>query len=169
MNGASIARIIGESSRIVQRIIKQFREHETYSANSSTGRSKKLSERDVRQILLFSKTHRQSSLQDITNACLVDVSTRTVCRVLHHHNIFSRIAVKKPFLTPLHMSRRLHFARQYCGWSAEEWEPVCWTNESTFKIGKDSRQIHVWRTTYKRYSSSCVVPTFKSWRTSLMI
>ena len=57
MNGASIARIIGESSRTVQRIIKQFREHETYLANSSTRRPKKLSERDVRQILLFSKTH----------------------------------------------------------------------------------------------------------------
>ena len=81
MNGASIARIIGESSRIMQRIIKQFREHETYSANSSTGRSKKLSKRDVRQILLFSKTHRRSLLQDITNDCPVDVSTRTICRV----------------------------------------------------------------------------------------
>lgn len=169
MSGARIARIIGESSRTVQRIIKQFREHETYQANSSTGRPKKLSERDVRQILLFSKTHRRSSLQDITNACPVDVSTRTVRRVLHDHNIFSRIAVKKPFLKPLHISRRLHFARQYCGWSAEEWERVCWTDESSFEIGKDSRQIHVWRTAYERYSSSCVVPTFKSGRTSLMI
>ena len=127
----------------MQRIIKQFREHETYSANSSTGRPKKLSERGVHQILLFSKTHHRSSLQDITNACPMDVSTRTVRCVLHDHNIFSRIVVKKPFLTPLHMLRRLHFARQYRGWSAEEWERVCWTDESTFEIGKDSRQIHV--------------------------
>ena len=86
-----------------------------------------------------------------------------------HYNIFSRIAVEKPFLTPLHMSRRLHFARQYCGWSAKEWERVCWTDESTFEIGKNSRQIHVWRTAYEQYLSSCVVPTFKSGRTSLMI
>jgi transposase len=136
MSGARIARIIGESSRIVQRIIKQFREHETYQANSSTGRPKKLSERGVRQILLFSKTHRRSSLQDITNFCPVDVSTRTVRRVLHDHNIFSRIAVKKPFLKPLHISRRLHFARQYCGWSAEEWERVCSTNELVLKLAK---------------------------------
>jgi transposase len=60
MSGASIAKSVGELSRTVQRIIKQFREHETYQANSRTGRPKKLSERDVRQILVFSKTHRRS-------------------------------------------------------------------------------------------------------------
>jgi hypothetical protein len=34
---------------------------------------------------------------------------------------------------------------------------------------QNSRQVHVWRTVYERYSSSCVVPNFKSGSTSLMI
>jgi hypothetical protein len=67
------------------------------------------------------------------------------------------------------MSWQLDFARQYCGWCAVDWEHVCWMEESTFEIGKNSRQVHVWRTAYERYSSSCIVPTFKSERTSLMI
>jgi hypothetical protein len=67
------------------------------------------------------------------------------------------------------MSWQLDFARGYCGWSAEDWECHCCTNESTFEIGKNSRQVHVWRMTYKRYSSNCVISTFKSGRTFLTI
>jgi hypothetical protein len=93
----------------------------------------------------------------------------TIRHTLYDNGIFSRIIVKKPFLTTQHMSRRLDFARQYRGWYAINWECVCWTDESTFEIGKNSRQIHVWRTAYERYSSRCVVPTCKIGRTSLMI
>jgi hypothetical protein len=60
----------------------------------------------------------------------------TIRCTLHDNGIFSRIAVKKPFLADQHMSRRLDFARQYCGWCAAEWERVCWMDESTFEIGK---------------------------------
>jgi hypothetical protein len=67
------------------------------------------------------------------------------------------------------MSRRLDFARQYRGWCVANWEHVCWMDESTFEIGKNSRQVHIWKMAYERYSSSCVVPTFKSGWTSLMI
>ena len=67
------------------------------------------------------------------------------------------------------MSQRLAFAQKYCGWTIKEWERVVWTDESTFEVGKNSRQVHVWRNAYERYSSSCIVPTFKSGRTSLMI
>ena len=55
------------------------------------------------------------------------------------------------------------------GFMCSDRERVCWTDESTFEIFKDLGQILVWRTTYERYSSSSVVPTFKSGRTSLMI
>ena len=72
-------------------------------------------------------------------------------------------------MSPHHISQRLAFAQKYCRWSAEEWEQVIWTDESTFEVGKNSRQIHVWRTVNERYASSCIVPSFKSGRTSLMI
>jgi hypothetical protein len=119
--------------------------------------------------LLFSRTHHRSSLQDITNDCPIEVNTRIVRQALHNHGILSRIAINKPFLTPLHISQQLDFARWYCEWNAKDWECVCWTDKSTFKISKNSRQVHIWRTTYEQYSSSYVVSTFKSGRTFLMI
>lgn len=168
--GVQIAATIGVPIRTVTRLVKTFREDGTYKRKPCGGsHAKKLSDRDVRSIVHYSKIHRCSSLSEITNACPTQVCRRTIQRVLHKNGIFSRIAVKKPFLTPRHMSQRLAFAQKYRGWSAKEWERVVWTDESTFEIGKNSRQIHVWRSAYERYSSSCLAPTFKSGRTSLMI
>ena len=72
-------------------------------------------------------------------------------------------------MTPRHIYQRLVFAQKYREWSAEDWERIIWTDESTFEIGKNLRQVRVWRTANERYSSNCIVPTFKSGRTSLMI
>ena len=57
----------------------------------------KLDEKNLCKILLFSRTHCRSLLQDITNDCLMEVDTRTICHALYNHNIFNKIAVKKPF------------------------------------------------------------------------
>jgi hypothetical protein len=67
------------------------------------------------------------------------------------------------------MSQRLAFTHKYCRRSLEDWEQVVSTDESTFEVGKNSRQIHVLRIVYEHYASSCKVPTFKIVRTSLMI
>jgi uncharacterized membrane protein YbhN (UPF0104 family) len=67
------------------------------------------------------------------------------------------------------MSWQLDFVRRYYEWSAKDWKYVCWIDKSTFEIGKNSRQVQVWRTASEQYSSSCVVVTFKSGRTFFMI
>lgn len=168
--GVDIAAIVRVHVRTVQRVVKKFREDGTYKCKPCGGsHAKKLSDRDVRAIIRVSKTHRRSTLSEITNICSTQVSRSTIRRALHESGIFSRIAVKKPFLTHRHMSKRLAFAQKYCGWTIKEWERVVWTDESTFEVGKISKQVHVWRYAHERYSSSCIVPTFKSGRTSLMI
>jgi hypothetical protein len=82
-------------------------------------------------------------------ACPVPVSTMTIRHTLHDNGIFSRIVVKKPFLTAQHMSRQLDFVRQYRGWCVADWERICWIDESTFEIGKNSGEVHVWKTAYE--------------------
>jgi transposase len=168
--GVEIAAIVGVPVRIVQRLVKNFRENGTYKSKTCAKKyGKKLSDRDVRGIKRVLQADRRITLSDITNMCPTKVCRNTIRKALHDSGIHSRIAVKKPFLTPRHMSQRLAFAQKYCRWSAEDWEQVVWTDESTFEVGKNSRQIHVWRTVSERYASSCIVPTFKSGRTSLMI
>ena len=168
--GVEIAAIVGVPVRTVQRLVKEFRENGTYKSKTCSKKyGKKLSDRDVRGIKRVLQANRRITLSDITNMCPTKVCRNTIRKALHDSGIHSRIAVKNPFLTPRHMSQRLAFAQKYCRWSAEEWEQVIWTDESTFEVGKNSRQIHVWRIVNERYASSCIVPTFKSGRTSLMI
>ena len=119
--GVNIAAIVGVPVRTVQKVVKKFREDGTYKCKPCGGsHAKKLSDRDVRAIICVSKTHRCSTLSEITNICSTQVSRSTIRRALHDNGIFNRIAIKKPFLTHRHMSQRLAFAQKYCGW-IKEW------------------------------------------------
>jgi len=92
-----------------------------------------------------------------------------VRRGLKKLNLESRVAVKKPFLSAIHRERRLLFAKKYKSWTAEDWKRVIWCDESTFEIGKNSRQTRVRREPHEKYLPECLAPTFKSGRSSLMI
>jgi hypothetical protein len=46
---------------------------------------------------------------------------------------------------------------------------VIWTDESSFEIGKQSRQIRVWRRSHEKFHRTCLASTFKSGRTSVMV
>ena len=46
---------------------------------------------------------------------------------------------------------------------------MLWTDEATIEIGKNFRQIRVWRSTKETYEPDCLAPTFRSGRTSVMI
>ena len=61
------------------------------------------------------------------------------------------------------------FAKQHQYWTVEQWKKVIWTDESTFEIGKNFRRVLVWRQANERFVEACLVPTFKSGRTSVMV
>ena len=50
-----------------------------------------------------------------------------------------------------------------------DWRNVIWTDETSFEIGKRSRQVKVWRKSHERFSLDCLAPTFKSGRSSVMV
>jgi transposase len=105
MKGVEIVDKVGVPVRIVQRIVKQFKEDGNFKSHTIYERPKLLNERVVWNIILFLRSNHRASLTEITNACPVLVNTMTICHTLHNNGIFSRIAVKKPFLTAQHMSR----------------------------------------------------------------
>lgn len=57
MKGAKIASIVGVNEKTIQRIIMKFEEDGTCKANTSDGKPKKLGERYIPGIPLFSRTH----------------------------------------------------------------------------------------------------------------
>ena len=88
--GIDIAAIVGVHVRTVKKVVKKFREDGTYKCKPCGGsHAKKLSDRDVRAIIRVSKTHRRSTLSEITSICSTQVSRLTIRRALHESGIFS--------------------------------------------------------------------------------
>ena len=68
-----------------------------------------------------------------------------------------------------HKANRLAFARAYESWTFEDWCNIIWTDESSFEIGKNSRQIRVWWKAYEKYNWDCIAPSFKSGCSSVTV
>ncbi|KAI8354528.1 hypothetical protein BD560DRAFT_438267 [Blakeslea trispora] len=61
------------------------------------------------------------------------------------------------------------FAEKYQHLTVEDKKKVGFTEESSFKNGKNSVHVMVWRLANEKYLEGCLAPTFKSARTSLMV
>ena len=97
------------------------------------------------------------------------VHRNTIRTYIRRLGFGNQIARRKPYLTIDHRAKRLAFARKHRHWTEEDWKNVIWTDESSFELGKTSRQIRVWRKVHEAYESKCLAPTFKSGRSSVMI
>ena len=167
--GVEIAAELGHPKTIVYTVIKRFGSHGTVEGPKSTSHPRKLSEHSCRIVTRALLTNRRQTLTDITNQFGLDVSTWCIRNALHESGLYNRVAQKKPFLTNAHKRKRFEFAFAHRKWTSEEWEKVIWTNESTFEVGKTSRQIIVWRKSEEHYNLDCLTSTFKSGRTSIMV
>ena len=179
VKGVKIVAKLGHPKTTVNTVLKRFERHGTFEGQKSTGRPQKLLERSIRIVTralatnhsqtLEDITNRKQILEDITNCSGFGVSTSTIRIALHNVGFHNRVAAKKPFLNDAHRSRRLQFAKHHQKWTCEDWKKIIWTDELTFEVGKNLRQIKVWRKSDERYKSDCLTPTFKSGRTSVMI
>ena len=64
----------------------------------------------------------------------------------------------------------MKWARKHLLWSPIEWETVIWSDECCFELGKESRQIRVWRPIgSNRFKAEYLSPTFRSGRISVHV
>jgi DDE superfamily endonuclease len=53
--------------------------------------------------------------------------------------------------------------------TVHDWANIIFSDESSVEIGKQFRQIRVWRYTGEKFEEDCLTPTFKSGRRSVMV
>ena len=164
-----IAETLGVPKSSVNDIWQRFLKRGTSENAPRPGRPSLTTKRDERQLVNTIKKDRRASLADITNKWNANVSMSTTRRVLHGLELNSRKAQKKPFLNDRHIAQRLAWALERKNWSLEEWKRVIWTDEASFELGKNSREIRVWRKSDEVWNADCLAPTFKSGRVSLMV
>jgi transposase len=167
--GAQIACALEHPVSTVYTVLRNFQCRGAVESPKSPGRPKKLSNRDKRSLGRALLKDRRQPLAELTSILPMKVHTCTVRTSLHELGFQSRVAVKKPFLSDQHKAKRLKFAKEYKKWTVEDWKSVIWTDESSFEIGKNTRQTVVWRKVDERHRSECLAPTFKSGRTSTMV
>ena len=165
----TVAETLGIPKSSVNDIWQRFLKQGTTENAPRSGRPSLITQRDKRQLATIVTKDRRASLADITKNWNPNVSTSTTRRALHDLELNSRIARKKPFLNENHVARRLAWATKHKNWSLEESKRIIWTDEASFEIGKNSRQIRVWRKSDEVWNTECLAPTFKSGRVSLMV
>lgn len=134
------------------------------------GRPLKYSDRIRRWIIRSIEYDRFSYISEIQSECPVKISRNTIRRYISKSGLDSRIARKKPFLNLSQRKARLAWCTQYTkGWGMGEWDRVIWTDECSFKVGKNSGRLRCWRRPNEAFTPKCLRPTFKSGRSSLMV
>ena len=74
---------------------------------------------------------------------LAHVSVRTIQRaILKDLELPSRKAAKKPFLSELHKSRRLDWAKRHQKWSRVQWSKVLWSDETHIELWNSNHMGH---------------------------
>src|SRR5262249_53084488 len=129
-----------------------------------SGRPKKLTARDYRNLMRIVIRNRRAKLADIALQSATSVSLPTVRESLHQLGLWNRIARKKPFLSKKHIAKRLKWARERKKWTIDVWKRVIWTDEASVELGKDSREVRVWRKSDEEWEATCLAPSFKSGR-----
>ena len=170
VSGAEIARQLGRSKNAVNSIIQRFKEEKNTDVKPRSGRPKVFTKHDERQIIQQVKRDRQITIGEIRTALDLKASDATIRRVLYSDGFHGRVAAKKPYISPDHAMKRLDWCRAHASLTASDWRKVIWSDESTVEIGRQSRQVKVWRCRESgRFGRHCLLPTFKSGRTSVMV
>ncbi|MBW0562466.1 hypothetical protein O181_102181 [Austropuccinia psidii MF-1] len=101
------------------------------------GRPRKLNDFHLCQLARVVQQNQSKKLAEIKKHITIDVSINNL-RITIHKDLGKQscIAVKKPYLSPVHMERQLNFAQQHLNWTIEQWSRVIWTDESSSELGK---------------------------------
>jgi len=167
-----ITKILGFSQSQVFRAISTFRDKGQTTVAPRSGRPKSLKERDLRYLKRTVQKNRHKPLEEITEMFNQNstnpVSADTVRRYLHEEGFYSRIALRKPFVSEENRKKRFKWCVDRKSWN-QEWKYIIWSDESRFNLYENDGRQRVWRQPKEKYDIECLVPTFKHGGGGIMV
>lgn len=145
-NGKS-TRYIAQELKISQSTIQRIKAKCKFPISVNVGgRTKKLSDREVRKIIHYLRSSEASSASEAAALLRRDTGTSvskwTVRRALHKAKMRAFEKKKKPLLTKKNIKAREKFAKQYINWAEDDWMRVIWSDET--KINRYSTDGRKW-------------------------
>lgn len=132
---------------------------------SRSGRPRKLSEREQREVVKIIKKNPKTSSSAIAGQLKEnfdkDVTSRTVQNAVHEAGYNSRVPRKKPFISKVNQRKRIDFANEYLNKNMNFWKKVIFSDESKFNIFHCDGRISVWRRPNTELNKENLLPTVK--------
>ena len=165
--GASVtksATSLGASRAAVSKVTMEYTPHgKISSAKRNSGRKPKPRKRDRRTLKrILSNNHSTAAKVTAELVHLEDpVSTTTVRRKLHKSNIQGTATIAKPLVTENNAKSPKRWSDNHKTWTADDWQNVIWSDESSCTLFPTSGRVYVRRTPKEVYNTEWLVPTAK--------
>ena len=117
--------------------VRDINQRGTGISKPHPGCPKKLSSRDVRQIIRYIRTNK--STRRITLTCLkklflFHIHENTIRNALQKAGYYRRVARRRSYLNKRDRKRRLKFAKEYKDWTTENWARMLFSDEMAIKL-----------------------------------
>lgn len=157
-----IGRLLNINRRTAARCYDSVLERNSYERKRGTGRIRKTTDREDRQILRVVRNNRFCTTHDVkVRLPHINLSLRSIRRRIHEVSDFSSYwCTRKPFINEVNRRRRVAWAREHLDWTREQWHKVLWTDESPYVL-RFNRKVRVWRTPDEANHPSCTRATVK--------
>jgi transposase len=86
----------------------------------------------------------------------IQISERTVTRILRRLKYHKVKTTKKPGLTKAAKEARRAFCEKYKDWTLEEWKRVIWSDETSVVLGSRRGGERIWRTSKQKNNIHCI-------------
>lgn len=93
---------------------------------------------------------------DLSAHLNVDISARTIHRMLKGMGYTKTKPTRKPGLTKKMMDERLAWCLQHKDWTLEDWKNVIWTDETSVLLNHRRGSYRVWRTPQEAFLKSTI-------------
>ena len=102
-----------------------------------SGCPRKLSSQDMRQIIRYIRTSKQTwrvTLKCLKRVFQLQVHKNTIYNALTNAGYHYRIARRRPYLNKRDQKRRLKFAKEHKDWTIQQWASVLFYDEMSVKL-----------------------------------
>ncbi|KAH7964697.1 hypothetical protein HPB49_000719 [Dermacentor silvarum] len=139
-----ISRKLNRPLKTVDRILRAFSQENRLEDAPHQQRPRRTTEEEDALIIAAAVNDPFTTAKKIKEELGLHLSLSAIRRRLNAAGLRSHVAARKPLLTSEHRRKRLDFVRQHEHWSAEDWQKVIFSDESTFTSCWNQR-LRVWR------------------------
>jgi len=151
---------VGSSNASVRQVF-----HRHNSVRKKRGRKEKLSERDIRHMVLQVKRNRKISIDEHSRKSFEEIGTKvsvpTVRRVLRNEGFYSRVATRKPRLSKSQIRKRIEFCDGLNELTDDGLRFWIFSDETRINISESDGRVRVLRRSGEELLPDCIVTTEK--------